>query len=540
MVSRLRPLPLLAWIIVTQSLAAVFWALGFLLTLNVRSERWEGFDFTSDVFRETLAEHGQMAGFIAFMIVAMLHWLIVYVKGTFVVAAGVARETQDGMLEGQRLTPLPNGHKIIGQWLGLPVQEHVIGGLLMLWFIPSWLIGGLPVLMFIQLGLLTMTSALMHHGIGLICGTVIQQKILAGTLSQLLLFVLYVLFPLAGYFGVGAITHLSASDAFLSIVSQYLPFEGFAQSEVFNWFGRPIPIALYTWILMVLAIIAFAAIMYRRWNDPDALLLGKRGTLGAAAVLLVFTLGEFHDYQPTLKFNSSAGPVKVNVIVNGEIDTSIESYQMVEVIGWITGFATVLGLLALFFTTIIAPSKNHRALFRHAIRLRPWHDGAPTLPWVAAICLMTFATFYAIQAQMSDRLEGLSMSSMTLPMVAIALLIPSATWLLAVTSLGWRIALVLAFVLSILPLPLAALVFLITGDLTGSALWIFALSGISMPGMAWFLGSTNHYDLIYLIPFLGSMVIHAGFSVWLLCKYHVATLREKPENDKLPKPSIRI
>jgi hypothetical protein len=512
-VTRLRPLPLLVWVFVTQTLAGFGWALGFLVSLRLASGNRASLNFMSPDFRDTLADHGLEAALIAWIVVLVLQGMLLFFKGTFSVATGVAREAFEGMTDAQRLTPLPTGHKVLGQLAGLPVQETTVAGLLTIWVVPSILLGGLPVLLVVQVYLILATSAVLHHAIGLVAGTIIQQKILAGTLSQLLVVLLHFGLPMAGYFGIGAISHLAADSALTELFQVHLgdrnPFEVVDTSIA--WFGHPVPAAVYTWALIMLSIGILVAILYRRWNDSGSQLLGKPGTVVAAAVLLVVTWGEFHGFTPAASRLARFLAIRVN-------ETDMVSDHLAATLLWVPGFATVLGLLNLVAATMLAPSPIQRGLHRHAVRPRPWHDGAPAIPWLVAICLMTSATFHGIVTPMLAGAGIPPMHPATPWLTTAAFIIPACAWLLAIVRLGWRGAGLVAFLAGILPLLLAALVAVTTGDPITLARWIIAISAPVLPMFAWLSGLDDQngpLSVLLLVPSQVSLALHAGFIAWL-------------------------
>ena len=401
-VARLRPLTLLMWVLVTQTLAGFGWALGFLLTIRVRSRDIDTWDFASPEFRGILTEHGLEAAVVGWLVVLFMQWIIVFVKGTFSVATGVAMETSEGMMDGQRLTPLPTGHKVVGQLAGLPVQENLIAALLALWAVPSVVFGGLPVLLVIKVNLIMLACVVLHHAIGLVAGMVIRNKTLAGTLSQVLVGVLNFGFPLAGYFGIGAISHLGASAAFLELLQDHLgdrtPFE--TQEAAVTWFSHPLPAAFYTWVIVVIAIGFLVIVIYRRWNDEHAQLLGKPGTLAFVATLLVVSWGEFHDFIPSLDWLDDRGAIQATFDGRGMSNAAVPAFI------WIGGFTTALGFLNLLAATVLAPSSAQRMLHRHAPTPRQWHDGAPAIPWLLAICLLSSFAFHGISRPMLENEIG--------------------------------------------------------------------------------------------------------------------------------------
>lgn len=525
-VARMRPLPLLSWILVTQTLAGFAWAITFFSTLRRESKQSVSWDFTSPEFRELITEHGLAAAVLAWIVVLILQMILLFFKGTFSVATGVAREASEGMMDAKRLTPLPTGHKVVGQLAGLPVQETVVAGALTIWAVLSMILGGVPAMLLIKMYLILVTCAMFYHAVGLVAGTIIRQKILAGTLSQLLVIVLNFVLPLAGYFGIGAISHLGISAAFFNLLETYfgadVSIKGMETTVL--WFGHPLPAAFYTWAITVIALGLLVTIIHRRWKDEGSQLLGKPGTVVAVVALLLISLGEFHGYVPSLvELGTEEDDVigfeigRNSNLNNSNLNNESGVSPAWLIIPWISGFAIVLGLLNLLAATILAPSPVQRGLYRHAIRPRPWHDGAPAIPWLLGICLLTSITFHGITRPMLGTEEFQAIHPATPWLVTAAFAIPACVWLLAIVRLGWRGAALLAFFFGVLPLLLAALVAVVTADPFAQARWILAISALILPVFAWISGlAMEGYDLSGSLrqPFLVSLALHSLFLVW--------------------------
>lgn len=527
-VARLRPLPLVAWLLVTQILAGFIWTITFLVALRRASGHSEALEFDSPGFQTILDAHGMQASLLAWLMVVLLQWIILFFKGTFSVATGVAREAAEGMMDAQRLTPLPTGHKVVGQLAGLPIQEHVVAGMLALWAIPSIMLGGLSYMLVVKIYLILLTSAALHHAIGLVAGTVIRQKILAGTLSQVLVVVLNFGLPLAGYFGIGAISHLGTSTATLEVMQVHLAEHSWMLRDdtAIHWFGHPLPAAFYTWVLTMVALALLVSILYRRWKDETSQLLGKPGTLAAVAFLLIVSWGEFHNFQPSIDWLERSRFVTLNMQnpkPSGQVATMM----------WVPGYAMVLCLVNLLAATLLAPSPAQRSLYRHATRPRPWHDGANAIPWLVAICLLTSITFLGVSKPIMDFNGFDPMHPAAQAFITLAFVVPACFWLLVIVRLGWRHAAFIGFFWGVLPVLVGILVVVVTGDLFLHARWILPTSGVFLPMFAWLSDfgarsiSTTHS---LTVPLLLSLALHLGALAWLAWRRPTAIAGKKPGN----------
>ena len=62
----------------------------------------------------------------AFYPILFFQMVILLFMGTGSVAGGISRESADGMIDYQRLTPMTPLAKIVGYLFGLPVREYVL------------------------------------------------------------------------------------------------------------------------------------------------------------------------------------------------------------------------------------------------------------------------------------------------------------------------------------------------------------------------------------------------------------------------------
>ena len=106
--SRLRPAPLITWVIIVLTFTATLFFLFFY-----------GSEFRLKGSPEAAARD-------ACIPVLFIQMLILLFMGTGSVAGGISREAADGMVDYQRLTPMTPLSKIVGYLFGLPVREYVL------------------------------------------------------------------------------------------------------------------------------------------------------------------------------------------------------------------------------------------------------------------------------------------------------------------------------------------------------------------------------------------------------------------------------
>jgi hypothetical protein len=490
--ARLRIVRLIVWVILSQVITGFLWALAVLIYLISMNPAQISFELGTPAFDSLLEEHGQIAFLIGWMMVLIVQGVIVIMKGTFSVATGAARESNEGMMDGIHLTPLSTSRKIVGQLLGLPILENLIAIQLLPWVGLSAVLGGLPLEMIGKVYLLFASSALFHHAIGLVAGTIIRQKILAGTLAQLCVILLHFVLPTFGKFGIGVISHLGVEPAIYHTIVRAVPSvtkpEFFQSNEelssTVSFFRWEFLIPGYHWVITISALAILVVILARRWNDRRSLLLGKVGVAVSVCWILTLTCGELLP-----KFEGGNIPVEFAGRVPGEVG------QM-----WVLGFGMMLGILNLVFVSLLVPSREARIRVENE---RWWGDGRDALPWVLGISLMSIVAWcLLIRAMNSGDFGSMPLEFTDVFVLSCSIMIPAVSWYAFVLWQGWKRALCIGFIVGVLPLMISILGALVSASPDGWPKWFGGASLLVMPGYAaaWRMPSmTNlHFGSVFL------------------------------------------
>jgi hypothetical protein len=525
-VSRLRPWRFIVWLVITQVVAAFVWSVAVLAYLQMQGNGRVEFDFASPVFQHLLEKHGANAFLLGWLGVLVIQGLLVVLKGTFSVATGVAREANEGMIDSERLAPLSTGHKVIGQLLGLPLLESMLALLLIPWAAASAWLGGLSPAMMGKVYLIFATSALFHHAVGLVAGTLIRQKILAGTISQVLVILLHFVLPFFGGFGIGLLSHLGMESAILSeIVSatpEILQPKGFFPPDIISppvdFFRWEIAVSGYHWIITVTALAALLTMLVRRWNDQDSQLLGKVGTALLAAWMLVLTCGELIP-----GFSRGHGLYDLIDIGSPRLAMSRASAEGIPAAGvlWIAGFALVLGLINLLLTSTLVPTPEARARFRHLVRAPWWNDGRNSLPWVVLLSLFAAVAWCVVVRtfiQNTPALQGIEFKLADMLWVSASLVLPALVAHALVLWRGWKVALFAGFALWVVPLMIAVVGALMSVRPDGWPMWVAGISGLVLPAYASFAEVVGLSMVSIRGVFHASLALHAVATVVFLLK----------------------
>ena len=511
--ARLRLLPVAAWSLVVQPLAAFLW----LVVYFTAKKRWD-------------IPHAALAAWTPILILQGLIWLL---KGTFSVAVGIAREGAEGLSEVQRLTPLSAWHKVVGYLCGLPILETVLVASLLPWSVVSIVVGHVPLAVVFRVHLLLVTSAVLHHSIGLVAGTVIRQKIVAGTVSQLLVITLHFIVPLLARFGLGPLGHLGVEGA---IAAELLPLRGIASSHRrVRFFDFDLSLTGYAWVVMSILIAFLLQILWRAWRRADAHLFSKPLALAFSAWIIVMSLGEtfpllrdgtLFDWSNRLVEKGTHGRASelsgatLSVVTQGLIP-----------VGWAGAFGCVALLSAMILAAIITPTLEQHGRARRArpggsSSPLPWaSDAQSALLWTGGLGLMALAGWALLVERLLDtplRRFVLHPSSQLPFVLGAGLVIPLLTWAILLEWRGLKIACLGAFVFWIVPLMVG-----IVGILSGTnplhwPRWWLGSSGFALPfysisqsmnGLAEVGGILQQLR----VPWLLSLGSHMVLAVVMLC-----------------------
>lgn len=476
-VPALRPMPLIISIIITQLLAAFLWFAGvigsvYALRLEEESPRPESYDEFVALVRENPAP----GAVTAWLLILTLQALLSYVGGTARVATGVAGETQDGMVDALRLTPVPALQKLLGQWLGLPIRTTVLSLCLVPWAIASFALGELPFAILGRVYLVFAAGALMHHALGLAAGTFIKQKVLAGTLSQVAVLSLHFVFPMIGALGLGMLSHFSLFNAIEVELASVVPIDStLYPSELrTEFFSYSVSIFGYHLLVTLLALAFLLLAVHRRWVAATSQLFGKPGTLLFAFCILLFTCGEM---LPQL-----SQPRKNGFINDLELDFSNAEITQF----WLHLLAALFGILIIILASLLVPSRQacSSSPASRAQRRRPWDDGSSPFIWISALALFAFVAWLALSTQLSKALEGLiapTPGQCVLLLVSYLLLV--ALTHICSSSFGSKRFLLGFFFVGLVPIMLTTL-FVLASVEGAWVTWIFCLSPLALPSLA--------------------------------------------------------
>ncbi len=279
--SQMRPVRLGAAIVITLVIA------GFITTMAYLPLKYRvGF---------TEADAGRAP----FLPLLIFQAIILGIFGTAAIGGGILRESEEGMIEYQRLTPLSPLSKVLGYLFGLPIRQYVAFGVAACFSAFSIIVGEIPFRAWGSVYLVLFTSTILYHLMALITGLIIKSRWRAGLIALGLVLVSHFFLPRLGEVGFPMFSHLSVIPVVGAHLTDLLPamrgsyagwWQQFLVSEVPFWNLR---ISHVTFALLVQGslIVTFILMLVRRWRDEDAHLLGKAYAVGWLLWLQIILLG---------------------------------------------------------------------------------------------------------------------------------------------------------------------------------------------------------------------------------------------------------
>lgn len=524
-VTRLRPWKFFGFLVVVQVVVGFSWLISGMIYLNAMNPTGLGLQIGTEGFRRVFAEHGANACVVAWLVLLLFQGLIVMMKGTLSVATGIAREAHEGVIEAMRLTPMSLSKKVFGQLLGLPIFENLLGLSLMPYAVVGAWLGGIPMVLVVKVYLLFWTSAMFHQGLGLVAGTVIQQKVLAGAISQVFVVMLHLVLPMLGVFGIGALAHFGIEAAILDQMARLQPSmigygkilpESYQYQHVqfFRWaFALP----GYHWMIVTSGVLAVVVVLVRRWRDAESQLFGKLGSVLVMGWILLLSCGELLPMLESGRLPGSRFASVLRVEGMGPVDVQ----RMAGVVG-LMGFGVILSALNLWMISSIVPSALARCRKSALGRLG---DGRDAFLWVGVlsiavggVCAWVTKAFEQGQQVMAKGLEW----GWTDGLILLSVLLPALVWYQWLLRKGLRVALLTGFLLWIVPVMAAVIGMMFHVDPGTWPKWLAGVSGLLAPGYAICVWGNP------LMPNHAQDVLHVHLAVYgvLAIALRVASLRQ--------------
>lgn len=427
---------------------------------------------------------------VAFIGLLILQWLILFVLGTAQVAGGMTAESDEGVIDYQRLIPMSPISKVMGYLLGLPVREYVMVSATLPF--TAWALwkGEVAAGVWVPLFAVTVTSAMTYHLTGLVTGTVVRNRRWAFLVSIGLVFCLYTVVPQMARFGLVFFKYLTITPVFLESLPGILPrtagalvATGQKLAPEVKFFNLGFPEVVFTVFCQSGLILTFIVMLCRKWRRTESLLLGKIWATGFFVWVQILLLGN------ALPLIDSGKLFPSREISRRVLDWSTwapKAWEAVAMSG-VYGLATLL--LLFIVTRIITPSAE--------IQIRGWRrvrkEGRSSLPvlsdaatafgWVAVMALAGAAGWFVFtRALVESRwFPGHEVPLQVLGYFMAIMLTGALGFHALLEAKGGRtVGLAIIFV-GVVPLMVGAVLSASNHRLIPAASWLFGISPASGP-----------------------------------------------------------
>lgn len=236
--------------------------------------------------------------------VIIIQAVLLMLLGTGAVAAGVAQERDEGLLDYQRMTPMSPGAKLLGYLFGLPIREYFLFALTLPFLAFGVIKGEFPLTTVAHFYLIFFSSVLVYHMTGMAAGIASSKPRLAGFMAQGMVVLLYFVLPNLSHLGLTFFEFLTIRPALFGLITQEIDRLGVgAQLVVENHFTaldsfRDIPLfdfsvhpSLYTMLVQGAMLATLWTIVYRKWRDDAALPFSKAFGLAFFVGTSLFLVG---------------------------------------------------------------------------------------------------------------------------------------------------------------------------------------------------------------------------------------------------------
>ena len=395
----------------------------------------------------------------------IIQGLILLLKGTGAVAAGLIQDKMDQTLDYQRLTPVTALRNLLGYLFGLPVLEYAMFALTLPNLLFIAVVGEIPLSAMASVYSAFFMCAILYHITAIAAGMVMSRWVLGYLLSILLVVFLNVILPtFISQLGLKFLQYLSLWPVIaqevvpVSFPTTYAlvaenPFFAMAGDvPFFDW--RLSPYA-FTVLLQGALIVTFATMALRRWKSSTRHSLSKLYALGILCGFVVLFLGNLWpvitgSYMPFAIFGS----------------TSIEQLGNALGIALPLVYCLAVWFLCLVLFGIVTPSHHsyvrglRRALKHGRNAARPWDDDSAYAPFMCLFIVVALVGYWILWREITAAgfLEFLDPSDWRAWRLPLALGLVLVNTFLLLQALELKLTALVILLLWFLPL-LAASVF---------------------------------------------------------------------------------
>lgn len=394
-----------------------------------------------------------------FGLIVFLQLFILNFVGTGEVASGMARESIDGVLTYQQLTPLSPATKIIGYLSGLPIRQfyHFLVTL------PATILviysGNIPIEVWGPIYTVLFSATLMFYLLAMSVGLIMGKKFSA-LISQGLVALLYFALPQLSKFGFVIFEYLTIRPTLFS-AAQKLTDWRITENHSALFFNWEVSNTIYCLCIQGLLSWVFYSLLLRRWRNQEAHLLSKLQCVIITLLLHVIILGSIwaNTANGTI-FEIDIKGMSPAAILTRETLASNKEYIAATILSLygIIGFATATMLQYVYTPSkffYLAGLRNPHRPKNPLQRLRS--DSSTGIPASALIALITTIAWviYAQHMQSSPTINAITTNSAWLaakPLLVMVCVIPLLSHALTLEFLGKKATSILAGFAWVLPL----------------------------------------------------------------------------------------
>ncbi len=451
-------------------------------------------------------------------------------SGTGAVAGGIVEEESMGMIDYQRLTPLPPAWKVVGYLFGLPIREYCLAALVLPFLILVVVIGNVPLTSVLTVYAVLLSSTVLYHMTGYIAGLSVRNPRLAARTVQVAVVLLYILLPQLSAFGYVVFEHLTVRPV---VIEQWGPLAVASYGgdvrrpewQEVEIFGLGLPQAVFSLLIQGSLIAVAVTMALRKWKASSRHALGRIPALalqGGAAFLILGNLLPLLERGIIFPSVAAAGRGgRWSFLFSGEAGAG-EGGAVVAL------FALILIVLGALLVQAITPTHDESIRGLRRARRLSWKrvpltaDEASALPWALGIGAVSAFVVHAFGRAMatSDAMAGLNFPSGGILPLALATLLPAVT--LAAVSETWQKRGLTFLLLALWTFP--ALLALVLGAVSDTVavpgFYVATLSPLTTPfiamvgeGVAWEAAAAHsHPALIF------GLTAQSALAIWTITR----------------------
>ena len=427
----------------------------------------------------------------AFIPLLVFQAVILFIFGTAQVAGGMNAESDEGVIDYQRLIPMNPLAKVFGYLFGLPVREYAM----VFATLPftAWAVwkGGIAASVWVPLYIVFLSSALTYHLTGLVAGTVVKNRRWAFLVSIGLVFCLYTVIPQLARFGLVFFKYLTITPVFEECMPGMLPSTaatvvatGQRLAPAVKFFNLDFSEMVFTLFSQGGLILTILVMLCRRWRRTESLLLGKLWATGLFIWVQTLLLGNALPLVDSGKIFPTREFTRVAKIFSG--GWAPQSWEAVAISG-AYGLATLLFLFILI--RIITPTAEiqirgwRRARKQKKSSLPLLSDAATAFGFILVMALAGAGGWFIFtRAVIESRwFPGHDVPLRVAGFFIIAMVSSGLGFHALLEAKGGKVVGLAVIFVGIVPLMLGAILSVSSDRLLPVASWLFGISPVSGP-----------------------------------------------------------